>query len=151
MLACPSLFFLLTLSLAAHLPFNAACWIAASASIALLGYYAAHVFGGWRRGVSFSGLLGGLYGLLFGILQSEDAALLSGRVALFVLLAAVMVMTRIIDWYALAAVRPATGQAERPRHTSVAIAGRIGPAPVGNRRGMGLDSVCFARLGLQIA
>jgi inner membrane protein len=102
-----ALFFLLTLSLSEHLPFNAAYWLAAGASIALLAYYVAHVLGGWRRGVGFSALLAGLYGLLFGILQSEDAALLMGSVALFGLLGAVMVLTRKVDWYSVSALRHA--------------------------------------------
>ncbi|GAA5785356.1 cell envelope integrity protein CreD [Chitiniphilus shinanonensis] len=100
-----ALFFLLTLSLAEHIAFAAAYWIAAGASTALLGFYGSHVLGGWRRGAGFAGLLAGLYGLLFGILQSEDMALLMGSLALFALLAVVMVLTRGVDWYALAPVR----------------------------------------------
>ncbi|MDP2325714.1 MAG: cell envelope integrity protein CreD, partial [Gammaproteobacteria bacterium] len=100
-----AVFFLLTLSLSEHVPFNVAYWVAAAGSIALLGYYVTHVLGGWRRGFGFSALLSSLYGLLFGILQSEDAALLMGSVALFALLAAVMVITRNIDWYSIPAFR----------------------------------------------
>jgi len=100
-----AVFFLLTLSLSEHISFNVAYWIAAAGSIALLGYYVTHVLGGWRRGLGFSALLSGLYGLLFGILQSEDSALLMGSVALFALLAAVMVITRKVDWYSIPAFR----------------------------------------------
>lgn len=99
-----ALFFLLTLSLSEHMPFHTAYWTAAGASIALLGYYVAHVLGGWRRGLGFSSLLAGLFGLLFGILRSEDAALLMGSIALFGLLGTVMVLTRNIDWYSVATV-----------------------------------------------
>ncbi|WP_375591931.1 cell envelope integrity protein CreD [Chitiniphilus eburneus] len=101
-----ALFFLLTLSLAEHIAFAAAYWIAAVASTVLLGFYGAHALGGWRRGAGFAGLLAGLYGLLFGILQSEDMALLMGSITLFALLAVVMVLTRRVDWYALTASRP---------------------------------------------
>ncbi|WP_148714085.1 cell envelope integrity protein CreD [Chitinolyticbacter meiyuanensis] len=96
-----ALFFLLTLALSEHIAFWAAYWIAAAASTLLLGYYGCHVLGGWRAGSGFAGLLAGLYGLLFGILQSEDMALLMGSIALFALLAVVMVLTRHVDWYAL--------------------------------------------------
>jgi len=107
-----AVFFLMALSLSEHMRFNVAYWIAAGSSIALLGYYVTHVLGAWRRGLGFSALLSGLYGLLFGILQSEDSALLMGSVALFALLAAVMVITRNIDWYSIPAFR---------RHTESAL------------------------------
>ncbi|WP_035054577.1 cell envelope integrity protein CreD [Andreprevotia chitinilytica] len=94
-----ALFFLLTLSLSEHMAFAAAYWIAAGASIALLGYYVSHVLAGWRRGLGFSALLAVLYGVLFGILQSEDMALLLGSLVLFGLLAVVMVITRKVNWY----------------------------------------------------
>jgi len=103
-----AMFFLLTLSLSEHMEFDLAYWLAAAASIALLGYYVTFVLGGWRRGVGFSGLLTALYGLLFGILQSEDSALLIGSIALFALLAAVMVMTRKVDWRTAFAVSRAS-------------------------------------------
>ena len=41
-----------------------------------------------------------LYGLLYVLLQLEQTALLAGSIALFVVLALVMVITRKIDWYA---------------------------------------------------
>jgi inner membrane protein len=40
---------------------------------------------------------------LFGILQSEQNALLLGSVLMFLLLAAVMLGTRKVDWYGQAA------------------------------------------------
>jgi inner membrane protein len=45
--------------------------------------------------------LGGLYGMLYAILRSEDNALLMGSLLLFFALAAVMLVTRRIDWYRL--------------------------------------------------
>ncbi|KAF0814876.1 Inner membrane protein CreD [Andreprevotia sp. IGB-42] len=96
-----ALFFLLTLSLSEHMSFASAYWIAAASSIALLGYYISHVLAGWRRGLGFSGLLAVLYAVLFGILQSEDMALLMGSLVLFGLLAVVMVLTRKVNWYGI--------------------------------------------------
>jgi len=46
-----------------------------------------------------SGLLVALYGVLYGILVSEDNALMMGSLLLFGVLAAIMVATRKIDWY----------------------------------------------------
>jgi inner membrane protein len=43
--------------------------------------------------------MGTLYAALFGILQSEQNALLLGSVLMFLLLAAVMLGTRKVDWY----------------------------------------------------
>ena len=40
-----------------------------------------------------------LYGVLYGILISEDNALMMGSLLLFGVLAAIMVATRKIDWY----------------------------------------------------
>lgn len=96
-----ALFFLLTLSLSEHLGFTGAYWLAAGASVSLLGYYVSYVLAGWRRGLGFACTLAALYGLLFGILQSEDMALLMGSLTLFGLLALVMILTRRLDWYSI--------------------------------------------------
>ncbi|WP_410499094.1 cell envelope integrity protein CreD [Chitinibacter sp. S2-10] len=93
-----AIFFLLTLSLSEHLGFNRAYWLAALASAGLQAYYVSFVLAGWRRGLGFATVLVGLYGLLFGILQSEDMALLMGSLTMFALLALVMYFTRNIDW-----------------------------------------------------
>ncbi|MDW5416197.1 cell envelope integrity protein CreD [Iodobacter sp. CM08] len=99
--AALALFFLLTLSLSEHLGFAKAYWAAAAASTALLGYYVSFVLAAWQRGLGFSIILSALYGLLYGILQSEDMALLMGSLTLFGLLSCVMVLTRKTDWQAL--------------------------------------------------
>ena len=46
-------------------------------------------------------MLTALYSALYGLLVSEDNALLLGSLLVFAMLAAAMVMTRKIDWYAL--------------------------------------------------
>ena len=40
-----------------------------------------------------------LYGFLYVILRLEDYSLLMGSAGLFIILAAVMIFTRKIDWY----------------------------------------------------
>lgn len=95
------LFFLLLLSLSEHLPFATAYAIASAACIGLLSHYLRHVLGGWRPGLGMSALLVALYGVLYGILVSEDSALMMGSLLLFGVLAAIMVATRKLDWYSV--------------------------------------------------
>ncbi len=101
------LFFLLLLSLSEQLGFFVAYLAASAACIALLTHYLRHVLGGWRPALGISGLLVALYGVLYGILQSEDNALVMGSLLLFGVLAAVMVATRRIDWYSVMGQREA--------------------------------------------
>jgi len=42
-----------------------------------------------------------IYGLLYGLVVSEDYALLMGSLALLAAVAALMYLTRRVDWYAL--------------------------------------------------
>ena len=99
-------FFLLLVSLSEHLPFGAAYGIAATACVLLLGYYATHMLGSLRRGLPFGAGIALLYGMLYVLLQLEQTALAMGSVALFAVLATVMVLTRHINWYGLTASRP---------------------------------------------
>lgn len=93
-----AIFFLLLLALSEHLGFALAYALAAVACGSLITYYMSPALGGGRRTLSFSALLFGLYGLLYFVLSAEDAALLVGSVALFGLLAAVMMLSRRFDW-----------------------------------------------------
>jgi inner membrane protein len=61
------------------------------------------------RGVGFAAMLATLYAALYGLLVSEDNALVLGSGLLFLILAAIMVVTRKVDWYALGARRPLPG------------------------------------------
>ena len=113
-----SLFFLLLLSLSEHLPFAAAYVLAAAACAGLLAFYASAVFARRLAGVAFGFGVVLLYGLLYTLLQMEQNALVIGSVMLFGALAAVMLLTRRIDWYAMfarlrvnAAARPAADPA----------------------------------------
>lgn len=99
-------FFLLLVSLSEHLPFGTSYAVAATACVLLLGYYASHMLGDRWRGVPFGAGIALLYGLLYVLLQLEQTALVVGAIALFAVLAAVMVLTRKVDWYGLSARRP---------------------------------------------
>ncbi|SFD69754.1 cell envelope integrity protein CreD [Paracidovorax konjaci] len=98
-------FFLLLVSLSEHLAFGAAYALAASACVLLLGYYASHMLRSARRGLPFGAGIALLYALLYLLLQLEQTALVVGAIALFAVLAAVMVATRRLDWYALSSRR----------------------------------------------
>ncbi len=107
-------FFLLLLSLSEHLPFGAAYAMAASACVLLLGYYASHMLGSVRRGLPFGAGMALLYGLLYVLLQLEQTALVVGALALFAVLALVMVLTRQVNWYGLTAPRSAAAAPQSP-------------------------------------
>lgn len=96
-----AVFFLLLTSLTEHISFSLAYLAAATASITLIGIYLAAILHGWTRGLGFSGALAILYAALFGILRSEQNALLLGSLLLFIALAGLMLGTRRIDWYRL--------------------------------------------------
>lgn len=103
-----ALFFLLLLALSEKIAFQVAYAGAAAASVLLLMVYFSAVLRGWQRGVGLGAFVGVLYAALYGLLASEDNALLLGSLLLFGLLALMMVMTRRVDWYAMGArVRPA--------------------------------------------
>lgn len=99
-----AIFFLLLLSLSEHIAFLWAYLIASAACIGLLGFYLAHVLCSRARGLGFAAALTLLYAVLYGLLVSEDNALVLGSILLFGVLAAIMVFTRRIDWYAAGAV-----------------------------------------------
>lgn len=99
-----SLFFLLLLSLSEHMGFLQAYLIAAGAAAAVLTQYAAAMLGGWLRGLAFGGGIALLYTALYVLLEQEQTALVIGAVLLFAVLAAVMTLTRKLDWYRLGGV-----------------------------------------------
>jgi len=103
-----AIFFLLLVSLSEHVAFQWAYLIASVACIGLLGFYLSAVLRSATRGLGFAAMLATLYAALYGLLVSEDNALVLGSGLLFVILAAIMVITRKIDWYQLATLRPAS-------------------------------------------
>ncbi len=94
------MFFLLLVSLSEHMPFGTAYAAASAACVLLLTYYASAMLRGWLRGIPFGMGIAALYSMLFVLLQMEQAALVVGSVALFGVLAGVMMLTRRVDWYA---------------------------------------------------
>jgi inner membrane protein len=94
-----AVFFLLLISFSEHTAFALAYLISSTACIGLLTFYLSYVLRSATRGVGFGAMLTALYAAVYGLLISEDNALILGSLLLFALLAAVMVVTRKVDWY----------------------------------------------------
>ena len=92
------LFFVLLLAFAEVIGFTLAYLVAAGGVIALLTAYSAAVLGSRRRAGFIAGLLVALYGVLYILLSLEAYSLLIGSLLLFAALAAVMYLTRNLDW-----------------------------------------------------
>jgi len=101
-----AIFFLLLVSLSEHIAFGVAYLVASIACIGLIAFYLVAVLRSVPRAMGFAAMLATLYAALFGLLVSEDHALVLGSGLLFVVLGAIMVVTRKVDWYRLAARRP---------------------------------------------
>lgn len=95
------LFYLLLISISEHTGFDTAYVISSSAATALIGGYSRAVLNGTRPALSVVASLIGLYSFLYLLLRLEDYSLLAGSVAMFLILAFVMFITRRMDWYTL--------------------------------------------------
>lgn len=96
-----AMFFLLLVSLSEHIDFAWAYVIASSACVSIIGVYLGAVLRNSHRGWTAGALLAVLFASLYGLLKSEDNALLMGSVLLFALLSMAMLTTRKLDWYSL--------------------------------------------------
>ena len=99
-----AIFFLLLTSFSEHMAFALAYTLAGAACIGLLTFYLSYVLRSFTRGIGFGTMLTTLYAAVYGLLISEDNALILGSLMLFAVLAAVMVVTRKVDWYRSGAV-----------------------------------------------
>lgn len=95
------LFFVLLLAFAEIIGFTLAYLLASGAIIGLISAYSAAVLGSVKRAGFIAGLLLGLYALLYVLLNLEAYSLIIGSLLLFVALAAVMYVTRRVDWSGL--------------------------------------------------
>jgi len=94
-----TIFYLLLLSAAERVGFDAGFLIAAMATVGLISVYAFWVFASRVRGLQAFAAFSLLYGLIYVLMRLEDTALLVGAVASFAAIAAVMYFTRKINWY----------------------------------------------------
>lgn len=94
-------FYVVLLALSEQIGFGPAYAIAAACVVAMIGGYAGVVLAARRAGVVLGALVAVIYGLLYGLVVSEDYALLMGSLALLAAVAALMYLTRRVDWYAV--------------------------------------------------
>ncbi len=98
-------FYLLLLALSEHIGFAFSYSVAATALVALITAYIAGATDNRIAAFGIGAALTITYGILYVILLSEDYALLFGSLLLFVVLAALMVATRRLDWSKVGRVR----------------------------------------------
>ncbi len=92
-------FYLLLLSLAERIGFDLAFAAAATATVGLISAYAGMVFKSAGRGIAALVIFSLLYAMIYTLMCMEDYALLIGAISAFVVIAAVMVLTRNLNWY----------------------------------------------------
>jgi inner membrane protein len=92
------LFFVMLLAFAEVIGFLPAYLVASAAIVVLLTAYSAAVLGSRGRAGTIAGLLVALYAVLYVLLSLEDYSLLIGSVLLFAALAAIMYLTRNLEW-----------------------------------------------------
>lgn len=95
------LFYLLLLSFSEYLGFTAAYLIAGFAVVIQIYGYAIAVLRSRYRALILGIGITILYGFLFVLINLEEYSLLTGSIALFILLSGIMYFTRNIDWYSL--------------------------------------------------
>jgi inner membrane protein len=100
--AALSVFYLVLTAVSEHLDFAASYALAASSMTGLLSVYFSGVLKSRAAGMVTGGLAGVCYSLLYLLVLSEDYALLFGALAIFFLLAIIMIGTRKLDWYRIA-------------------------------------------------
>jgi inner membrane protein len=92
-------FYLLLLSISEYLGFDVGFVIAATATVALIGFYAGWAFKSASYRARALAIFTILYALIYCLMRLEDFALLAGSLATFVGLATAMYLTRNLEWY----------------------------------------------------
>ncbi len=92
-------FYVVLLALSEQIGFAFAYLAAAACVVLLVGGYAAAVLRARRAGALLAVALALVYALLYGLVISEQYSLLIGAVALLAVVAALMFLTRKVDWY----------------------------------------------------
>jgi inner membrane protein len=108
------LFFVLLLAFAEVIGFTLAYIVASAAITGLNTAYSAAVLRSWKRAAYIGALLAALYAVLFVLLSLEAYSLLIGSLLLFAALAAVMYLTRNLNWGGLGGGHAAEEAAPAP-------------------------------------
>lgn len=93
------IFYSILLSLSEYLLFQYSYLIASLLVVFLISLYTSNVYGNYKLGMFIGIFLILFYGFMYIILQLQDYSLLLGNIALFIVLAAIMYLTRKINWY----------------------------------------------------
>ena len=92
------MFYTLLISISEHSSFLKAYLISGSAVVSLITLYSKSILNNLKFVFLIFTCLSALYGFIFVIIQLENYALLVGSIGLFLILAAVMFVSRKIDW-----------------------------------------------------
>lgn len=93
------IYYTLLISVSEHLGFNLAYLISSVTIIALISLYSVSIFHNNKISLLLTALLTAFYSYIFIITQQQDFALLLGSVALLIIIATLMFVSRKIDWY----------------------------------------------------
>jgi len=93
------IFYSLLLAISEYLSFDLSYLISAVLVISLISFYVISVYKSTRIGSIIFAALTVFYGLMYTILLLQDYSLLIGNIALFLLLAIVMILTRKLNWF----------------------------------------------------
>lgn len=92
-------YYTLLLSLSEQVGYNGSYLISSIATAALLTLYSASFLKSRKLVGLFSGVLLAFYGFIYVIIIQQDFSLLTGSVGLFIVISALMYLTRKINWY----------------------------------------------------
>lgn len=93
------IFYVILLALSEYMVFQYSYIISSLLVITLISFYTSTVYSKANLGALIGGILIVFYGFMYTILQLQDYSLLLGTIALFLVLAGIMISTRKIDWY----------------------------------------------------
>jgi inner membrane protein len=96
-----TIFYLLLLSIAEYAGFTTAYMLSACATIGLISFYTSSVFAQRKITYAIASFLSLIYLFIYLLIQLEDGALLLGSIGLFVILSAIMYVSKKINWYPL--------------------------------------------------
>lgn len=97
--AALAVFYLVLLALSEYLPYSTSFSIAASLLVLIVTPYTGTVLGQRRRGYLVGAMMSMTYVLLYVLVSSQHLSLLLGSLALLMAIAALMFLTRNVDWY----------------------------------------------------
>lgn len=95
------IFYSLLLSISEYIVFKYSYILSSVLVILLIGLYIKSIYSSMKISLIITSILILFYGFMFVILQLQELALLFGNIALFVVLAVIMYLTRKLNWFEL--------------------------------------------------